>query len=707
MINWIMTVIGLILLIAYYQLIGSSFFIWINVKRNRFAFNLISGFILTWALGWIIGFPCELFSTSWNFFAILFSIFIIITIVLALFIQFEFNQSKYQQLSVFIKKDYKERLKIIRYHVEQNLKKYWFVYLFVIIFSILSITNLQPYTLNNYNDDHYIVRVLRLYKSPALFNENYYTGNVLQYSGKFSYAMQQGQRMLNTYELNYSYFGSLLHINLIFFCRVTMTIHNYLIVFMLYTLFASIFLDEKYSQYGILCFAILMIPSGYLAKAKLPIRVRMWENWRFQTAMYMGGSIVRVCSFPMMIYYMYLWMSHHYIRNILIYLFIAISLLSFQTTAISYIMLFIPIFIIGMILGFLWKKVDVKNKKEIMKKDIISLMILIGFAVMFFIVNHILGSSKFQIPAKFNFISHLAINAKALNNIAKGYIPYYRDAFVCDFFAKSAIIPLVLLLFLKKRPQERIVTITCIILYFIFASNLYTIFLSLISFESYCTARILTATQLIIVSMYGICIINLLNHINYQRIVTPILCGLLALTPLEYINVNINKILKYSGDGDGIIRTGYSFDPLKNNTQMLAPIFVEVGQYFEKLPGHKYLLYSDERFFINNEEYGYRGFLMGSKKIQNAINYDNYSSKELVDRYKKSNLAYWFLKAYLNKGEKQFYHNDYIVQTYLNNSDLRYLVTTNKDEYQFLVKHKWKLVLGNSKKGYFLLKYLP
>ena len=697
-----MTFIGLFLLSSYYQLLGSSFFIGIRIKRNRFAFNLVSGFILTWSLGWIIGFPCELFSTSWYFFAVIFSVSLILVAGVALFIQYRYNE----KLSILIKKDTKEKLRVVCFHLQRHFRKYWFVYLFVIIFSALSITNMQPYTLNNYNDDHYIVRVLRLFKSPALFNENYYTGNILESTGKFSYALQQSQRMFNAYELNYSFYGFLLHINLIFFCRVTMPIHNYFIVFMLYTLFASIFLNESFSQYGILCFAILMIPSGYLAKANLPIRVRMWENWRFQTAMYMGGSIVRVCSFPIMIYYMDSWMRNRTFRNILIYPFIGVLLISFQTTAVSYVLLFIPIFIIGVILTFLWKNVNMENKKEKCKARIISLLIVIAFGILFFIINYLLGNSKVQIPSKFNLISHVSINSKVLKNISKSYLVYYRDVFVFDFFAKTAIIPLVLIFILQKETRQRIISLTCLILYFIFASKIYNTYLSLISFEAYCTARMLTATQLLIVLIHGICIINLISHISFYKILTPAVCGALTLASVGYINIDINKMCQYNGDGDGIISSDFSLNPLKNNDQMLAPVFCEVGKYFDALPGKKYLLYSDERFVIKNQEYGYRGFLMGSKKIQFAINYDTYISKNLANKYKKSNLAYWFLKAYLNKKDKNYYHNDAVLRNFLNVSDLRYLVTTNVEDYRYLVKHNWKLVLGNSRKGYYLLKYL-
>lgn len=110
----------------------------------------------------------------------------------------------------------------------------------------------------------------------------------LFFASRFAYAKAQGYRALNTYELLYSFFGSLFHISLVFFCRCTMTFHNYAIVFFIVKLFVSIFVDEKISQYSILF--LLLIPAGYAAKGDLSFKIRMYDNWRFQTAIY-GGQL--------------------------------------------------------------------------------------------------------------------------------------------------------------------------------------------------------------------------------------------------------------------------------------------------------------------------------------------------------------------------------------------------------------------------------
>lgn len=695
MINWIMTVIGLILLVAYYQLLGSSFFIGIKIKRNRFAFNLISGFILTWALGWIIGFPCELFSTSWNVFAIIFTIVLIIAAAIALYIQYKYNE----KFTSFWKKDIKEKINIIGKHFIHNLCEYWFVYLFVIVFSILSITNMQPYTLNNYNDDHYIVRVTRLANCNALFNENYYSGTYIKSATAFSYALQQGQRMFNTYELVYGYVGTLLHINLVFFCRVTMTAHNYLITFMLYTLFASIFLRSRYSQFGLLCFSILIIPAGYLAKANIPIRVRMWENWRFQTAMYMGGSIVRNCAFPILIYYFYNFLHNKTYREILFFAIIFIMLLSFQSTGISYILIFIPIAILAIILNSIWEKQNINNLRLLSKQIAFTAIAIVIFVIFLKAFDLSLSKNIICIPGKFNLMSHTKIDSNYFKVVSKEYLQYYRNVFTFDFFAKFAFIPFIIISLLSNSTHPRIIIFSLLLMYLLFALNKLKYLMALASFEAYCTARMLTALQMVIILLFGISLVKILEYLPYKKIIYPILSLAVIMGNILYVNKNYFLILKYTSDGDAVVNTGFSTDPVLKSKNMIAPIFNEIGDYFNKMPKKKYGLYSSTYFYYKGIKYGNRGFLLTSKNIRQALNIDQ------MKRDDQTLKMYWNINAFTEeKKYKDFYNNYRSSVYYLKKSDIEYLFTTRLEISKTLNKNGWTIVSGGNNKGYWLLK---
>ena len=373
-------------------------------REDIFCLNFVVGWLFFNTIEWGIGLVCQLALTSWKIYFIS-NVFILSVTILFIFVKY-FKKNH-------LKLDFDHLFSAIVSHI----KKYWFVYLMVGVFSTLSITNMQPFTVNNYSDDHYIVKIVHLINSPVLLNETYSTGNVAKLSGIKSLLNLQGHRVINTYELTYGFISTVFHINPVFFCRFVITIFNYFIVFLIIMLFSSQFVGEELAQFSLMYFTFLLIPSGFAAKGNALIKIRMFENWRFQTAIYMGGSIVRITAIPISLFNLLVYLENKKSGLVLSALIIS-TYLSFQTTFVSYV--FLCLFVAEIVSVIL----AVVRKRNITKDTIISLGLFMA------IVFCIAISSKVG--------KVLNINTQ---EIYTKYLPYNKDSFTYDFFAKYSLIP--------------------------------------------------------------------------------------------------------------------------------------------------------------------------------------------------------------------------------------------------------------------------
>lgn len=76
-----------------------------------------------------------------------------------------------------------------------------------------------------------------------------------------------------------------------------MVIHNYILVLLVYYALAEVFAGKEtaLSQYVLLPFVVFIIPFGYLNVESF---IHMYDGWQFQTAIFYGGSVVRVTAIP-------------------------------------------------------------------------------------------------------------------------------------------------------------------------------------------------------------------------------------------------------------------------------------------------------------------------------------------------------------------------------------------------------------------------
>lgn len=679
--NYILSILFILIIMLVYYLIGNYISKKIKIKNNNFAKKLIIGFIMLFFIGFIVGFPCQVLSTSWYVFATIYTILLILFLFFCIYRSKESIRHKFHDL----------RDKPL-FYIKRNLKSYWLIYFLAILFTIISMANLQPYTITNYNDDYYLVKVVHLAKSSHLLGENYFYGNLIHSNESIRHALFDNYRIFNTFELVYSNLGTIFHINLVFFCRCTMTFHNYLFVFLSYQLIASIFFDDEKAQYALIVFSIFIIPAGYLAKEKYFPNIRMFETWRFQTGMYLGGSITRLMSLPLFIYVLYDSIFKSKLLMIFEVLVVTVFLISFQTTGISYLLLMIPVFIISFLIVFILKKVQTKN-------HIMMVLIVLSISAVIYVVSDQILNYLIVNNAKLtNLLSDIGLKTKVLMNIEKNYQAYYANIMYFDVVAKYGFIPLCLLILFFKDHIKRVILIAILMIYLIFKVNRGNVFLSLIAFDFYCTARMLTATLMMILLCLGVFIVNICSLIkvkNINKLNILVTCTILICL-FGYSGINRRKILTYTDAGDAVIKQGYSVKPLIQNDKMLAPMFVNVANYIEGLHGDKSVVYSPKEIHYQGMKYSDQNLLMSSRKIRHLYYLVDKNTFESI----AANDAQYVLDAYLDDRCTVNY-----ILPYIKKANLHYVFITNKSKAKELCENGFKVCVGSDQKGYYLLYY--
>lgn len=632
--NYVLMPIFLIIITIIYYILGRHFMEMFHVQKHQYAFRILTGFLTVFFIGFIIGFPMQLLSLSWIFFAIVYALVLILCLVFTIrHYHMTFDKSKLSK-------------KTLKCH----FKKYWFVYLLTCLFTLLSVTNTQPYYLNNYNDDYYIAKVVHLIQTPHLLNQNYFYGNVLSTSGHLANALAQGHRMFNTYELVYSALCSYVHISPAFFCRFVMVIHNYYLTFLLYTMFAGLFLKESVAQYALILFACLMIPAGYASRGSLPIKIRMYENWRFQTAIFYGGSVTRVFSIPLFLYFGSFLLKKISKVHLLTYLFVMIALLSFQTNALSYFIIVSLVLIVAKIECMILAKTETKKKK------IYYTIILFSLVFVTIITSNTVLASIDRIR-------------KSVASNARTYELYYANAFIFDFFALTGFASITIMMYLDYH-RTRLITFALLIIYLIFRLDTNSYFLTLLSFNSYGGARILTSLLMMCMLYCGMIVVKLITHKGGARHLCALLSCVIALATVTGIYMNNDTLKKYNRVEDNMTSIGYSLKPIMANQYMLPTPIAETGKYFNNLKYGQYRLMSEYYIPYEKTTIDSHCLLYSSNRI------------ELYYFLSKQNTE---SMAYYLAGKKNY--ND--ILGILKVSKCNYILTTRKAVKNDLKSHGW------------------
>ena len=190
-------------------------------------------------------------------------------------------------------------------------------------------TNVLVYYQNNYDDAYYIGKIVNQIGANQLSMENFYSGSLT--NGEIGIV-----RLLNTYEITYGFFSSIFHISVPFFCRITMAIHNYFLIFSVYKLVAEFFVKKHLAQFCLIPFCLLLISAGYAMEGNTPISINMFDGWQFQSAIWYGGSIVRVLAIPTIFIFCEKLLYKFDFKNLLLLGIIYITFMSFSIVSIFF-----------------------------------------------------------------------------------------------------------------------------------------------------------------------------------------------------------------------------------------------------------------------------------------------------------------------------------------------------------------------------------
>lgn len=578
--NWILTMFFYLVIFNFYYILGDSVLTLLKYKEKKAYKSFLFGFIMLFFVGFIIGGICQLLQTSWILYAVLMSLAYLSIIGVIIY----FRRNWLIETVLNLKKDWKMML-------IQHLKSFWFVYVSVILFSLLSMTNQLPYLQQNYDDTYYIGKIVNSVFINKLNTENWFNGNL---------SLNQGfdlVRILNTYELSYGYFGTVFGIDLSFFCRGTMVIHNYILMFFTYVFMVREFFKKNYAQFVILPFSLFLVSHGYLMEHGLPLfgAIRSYDGWQLQTAMFYGGSVCRTICIPLLIIFMRPLFEKITFKSLLIIFIISCTMVSFSTIAIQQIILVALVAII-IKLCFLFKS----------GSNSIRIAILLTFL-------GIIGIYLLSRNIDVRFYPSLDDFNKARQEAYAFYLYYAKS----DSLMKYGILSVVLSMFLIRKKEFIVIASITLILWWIFYSNQFTALLNLTAFKYFFVSlRTMASVQYLILFFMGCLFVFLLNKLNVSVIIVGIIALFCQSTVGGYIYQHYDLIKNIDFLGSGMTVYGYSLDNLTENDKLMPQLYVDIGNYFNQLPYGNYRLLCETNMIYNESLFYSVGFVFSSNRIE-------------------------------------------------------------------------------------------
>lgn len=582
--NWIGTILFLIVSFIFYNFLGKELVTWsgiCNTSRNR----IVLGFFGTFFILFFTGFPAQFFHWSWNLYFC--STLIVILVILIFLIS---KQKKY--ITSFLLN--KNKKSIFFTHIKKVIKENWIIILIIIFLTAFSMANQLPFYAQNYDDTFYIGKIANIIGAPIIGVEDYFNGSPLQdLSVNFN-------RLLNTYEISYGFCSVLFNIETTFFCRVTMVVHNYILLCLVYKNLAGLVVSGNKTQYTLIIFFLLMISHGFLMYGVSFIHLRSYDLWQSQTAIFYGGSVVRTMSLPVLIYF-----SIPLIKKIEIKKFLIVAMLSF--TFVTFSTIFVTIFIVFMFLilfiKFLYNIISSFNKNWRLCTINVICLILITMIVVFINNNSFLTTSS------------------AFRDAINQYLIYKVEYFDNDILWNFGwlLILLLFILSIKKRNYYFPILVTAI--YLFYTCGLFNNFIVIASFNTWFVAlRSAAAMQFIILILFGICFVKIVEILVEEKYAIHLLrlSSILFLTFVIIVfNVKYEEILSYNLLGWGVTKEGYDFSRLLNlNTHMTPDIFYEIGNYFNGLPYNTYKVFAPKIIKYDGKDAASKAMYMTTNRIE-------------------------------------------------------------------------------------------
>lgn len=656
--NWILSIFFLSFIFFFYKILGRKVVLIFDIENKKPINEMLAGFIIVFFIGFIIGLPCQFFHLSWNIFKYTYLVILLIILFYCVYnLQISINKNNI--------KYYLERFENI---ICNYFKENWFIYLLMIFFLMLALTNVLVYYFNNYDDAYYIGKIVNQVGANHLSAENFYNGALS--NGNISIS-----RLLNTFEISYGFFANVFHISIPFFCRVTMNLHNYFLVFSVYKAFSEYFIKKDISQFCLIPFAFLLISSGYAMEGNMPFSINMFDGWQFQSAMWYGGSIVRTLAIPVIIIFSEKLIYKFNLKNILFLCITYVTFMSFST-------IFLIYAIIVTLVLFISKGVIILNIKETIDKNeqSVSKLCLLLSLILLMITKFL---DKLPIIGTENYFSNLS-----------SYIDFSNWYFYGDTFIYYGLAVFIVAYFIFKKTTSKFVSITMIIIFLMIYTKLfYELIIISSGFYWFVALRFTTSVQLILALFIGCLIVKVFEKLHFKKIILSFLSIFILIAVFGYIYQNIDEIKKQNWLASGMTEYGYSMNSIRKNDKMMPTVMCEVGEYFDQLDYGNYPLLLPKEINWDGYPLDTNGFVFASNRIELCTynGADNLETEKLEILYKffSNELGYNDIKGIL------FEHK------------IKYILVQDVSQRDELIKNNWTIVLSNDKinSTYYLLEY--
>jgi len=476
-------------------------------------------------------------------------------------------------------------------------------------------TNGLPYYGGNYDDHYYIGRVVHQVGANELMMKNYFNGSIL--------SVVDISRLVNTFELTYGFFGDIFKISLTFFCRGTMVIHNYIIVFFTFKLFAEDFVKEDYSQFVITPMLLLLVPSGYfLYSENAFMRITMYDGWQFQTAIFYGSSIVRTIAIPVILIYGKDLIKRLEVKKVVFIGILYVTLISFSTIFFTHAIVLLIVFIIVKFIYYY----QIQSEMESNKKWL-GILGVVATLIILLTINNILGNL---------YVNH---------QVFIDYDAFINKYFWPDFFIRYGVFAIIPAYFVSNRKEIKMVVLVTLLLYLSVYTNQFIELLLTSSLNmNFVLFRFVTSICFMIIGFIGIFIARMYVKLKLPFVFTTILSLILTFGMVVFMYSNKDDIKEDTSLSTGISQFGYSIDQLLENDKLVPDIMVEIGEYFDSLEHGSYRLISSHNIPYNGRLLNGRNFVMASSNIETCFHggCNNLTDNQLseVERFFNNEVGY-------------------------------------------------------------------
>lgn len=593
--NWALTILFYLIFIPFCMLAGDTVLSWAGYRRTcgrRFA----AGFFSWNLVGFAAGCPSLFLHVPWNVYYWFQLAVFVLTGALLVYLRRD---------TVFCRETYSSLFTAER--IRKFFFENWFLIVLVGVLMYLSMANNLPYYRDGYDDVMYIGKMVNMIGAPAIGIEDPYNGNVVE-TGLITY------KIFNTFELLYAFTSETFHIQIIFFCRVTMNLAGYLLFAAVYKEIAAVFVKRSLAQYALLLFFGLVISEGYLLHH---FHMYSYDLWRLQTAMFYGGTIARNSALPCLLLFALPLLRKPEWKKFLFVILLSISMTAFSTIYVIEAGFFAIAFLILLAARETYCGI---SEKKIWKG-------LIGI-LLFLLIAAVLAGSK-QLDNYPDLTHWSRFNEKYLATEMPSFYSetvFFRYGYVILAFA-----------FLAVRGVKKQLTLGVITICYLFVRFLYFSELALLlgGYQHYAVYRYIASIQYLLVLLTGVLIVKLFRW----KPLLNLTCIVFISVVLSYFSSHLDEIVAQHERSDGVCEYGYDFSrPFDLNTAMTPDITFKFGDFFNSLPYGNYRFYAGNYFPYEGRLVAPEVLYISSNRIENCMIYQEYNGmtaeqNELLDAF--------------------------------------------------------------------------